>query len=198
MTALTTPFVQLEPSATAGTWTATMSAPARAGTLALFSGVLTLCDLDIAWASVRVHADGTVHDSFEVTPTEPGASAAQVAEKLEAAVADAWAGRLDIHAALAARRASHQAQSTEPPVVEVDSDSEITLGIRVRAADRPGLLHDVALAISQCGLRTRSITVLTIAGVARDTFRVVDANGRPPSNPHELRSIQLAVLAACS
>lgn len=33
MTALTTPFVQLEPSATAGTWTATMSAPARAGAL---------------------------------------------------------------------------------------------------------------------------------------------------------------------
>jgi UTP:GlnB (protein PII) uridylyltransferase len=66
----------------------------------------------------------------------------------------------------------------------------------VRAADRVGLLHDLALALSSLGLDIRSVTALTSDGVARDTFRVVDAFGQPPRDPGLLARTQAAMLEA--
>ena len=55
-----------------------------------------------------------------------------------------------------------------------------TTGVRVRAADRVGLLHDLARAIASQGLDIRRATITTIAGVAADVFDLTDAEGAPP------------------
>ena len=51
--------------------------------------------------------------------------------------------------------------------------------VRVSAPDRPGLLHDLAQAVSATGLNIRWAKVLTVDGMAIDTFHVVDADGGP-------------------
>ena len=51
--------------------------------------------------------------------------------------------------------------------------------VRVSAPDRPGLLHDLAQAVSATGLNIRWAKVLTVDGMAIDTFHVVDSEGGP-------------------
>ena len=51
--------------------------------------------------------------------------------------------------------------------------------VRVSAPDRPGLLHDLAQAVSATGLNIRWAKVLTVDGTAIDTFHVVDSEGEP-------------------
>jgi len=51
--------------------------------------------------------------------------------------------------------------------------------VRVTAPDRPGLLHDLAQAVSATDLNIRWAKVLTVDGMAIDTFHVVDADGGP-------------------
>ncbi len=175
--------VEVERGPAVGTWEVRFVAPALPGTLALFAGILTLHRLDILAATIRKLPDGTVHDAFEVHPM-PGASVdSALAETLRAQATAALAGRLNVAAALRALRREFVAGSHDAPEIVFETASEITTGVRVRTPDRPGLLHDLASALTAHGLRTRSITVLTVGGVARDTFRVVDAAGQPPVSP---------------
>ncbi len=186
----------LEPGAVPGTAVVVFEGAAIPGTLAAYAGVLTLAGLDILSATVMKRGD-VVHDTFEVrVPSRSGLSETVVAELARQADA-VLEGRSTLDSALRARRNFFSAVAFTAEV-EVDLSSEITTGFRVRAADRPGLLHDLASALSSAGLRTRSVSVLTIAGVARDTFRVVDASGLPPRDAETIERVRQALLRAAN
>jgi [protein-PII] uridylyltransferase len=58
--------------------------------------------------------------------------------------------------------------------------------VEVRAADRVGLLYDLAIAFARSGLQIRWARALTKDGVARDVFHVTDAYGEPVDEPGTL------------
>jgi UTP:GlnB (protein PII) uridylyltransferase len=55
--------------------------------------------------------------------------------------------------------------------------------VRVSAPDRPGLLHDLASAVSATELDIRWAKVQTVDGLALDTFHVVGLDGGPVDDP---------------
>lgn len=187
--------VDVERGAHPGSWIVTIAAPAVPGSLARLSGALTLCDLDIRWAAVRLMGDGTVRDSFEVAAMRPGADADGIRECVVRTIARVASGGLDLERTLRDRCPPRCPR--DHVTVELDLDSAITTGVRLRAPDRPGLLHDAALTISMNGFRVRSITVLTVGGVARDTFRIVDGDGRAPAGDARLRVLVAELAERC-
>lgn len=189
--------VAVEAATVPDSWIVTMTAPGRPGTLALFAGVLTLTGLNICWASVRLRPDGVVEDMFEVTGVMTSGPEADGARAIFSMLANAWEGRMDVPAEIARVRTSGRRAIGVPVCVEFDTNSSITTGIRLRAADRPGLLHDAARSISMHGLRMRSITVLSANGIARDNFRVVDEHLRPPADPDLLDRVRQTLEVAC-
>ncbi|GAA1229739.1 [protein-PII] uridylyltransferase [Oryzihumus leptocrescens] len=63
--------------------------------------------------------------------------------------------------------------------------------IEVRAQDRPGLLHDVGLALAKAGLSVRSAHIATYAGQTLDTFYLTEFAGRalPPARVAQAVSV---------
>lgn len=190
--------VTVSPGAASGTIVVEFHAEALPGTLAVFAGLLTIEGLDIYSATIHKYEDGTVRDQFEVRATHPRVDHDLLARHLCVKARNALLRRSSVAEQLRALPPRTTAALDCDPQVEFEMGSEITTGIRVRAADRPGLLHDLAWVLTENGLRTRSISVLTIAGIARDVFRVVDADGRPPVSKAKLEAVRAALLAACS
>ena len=180
-----------------GTWTVTFKAAAVPGTLAVLAGTLSAARLDIVSAVIGLSADGTVADAFDVVPLDGGELEPTDAERLAAAASLALSGRHDLSAQLAQLRQRHPATSSVAPSVDFQLDSELTTGVRIVCADRPGLLHDLAAALTAHGLRTRSISVLTFGGRAHDVFRIVDANSNPPKDQRVLGRVRDDLIAVC-
>ena len=177
-----------------GQWAVVFRSEAVPGTLAVFAGVLTLAGADIVSATVTRSRDDSVTDVFEVQPPaecpDPAPDlAAQLAEQAAAGLADERA----LHERIRGLR-TPTPPSMLPPTVEVVADSEISSGIIVRAADRPGLLHDIAHVLSAHGMRARSLSALTFNGRAHDTFRIVDTTGMAPRDSAVLAELQTALL----
>ena len=185
---------RIESAAMPGTILTVFRGPAVPGTLAAFTGVLTLHGLDILSATIVRHGD-EVEDTFEIRMPPGGAPGADELQQMADEAAEAVGGARDLHAELRSYRRGHTPVDF-PPEVEVLADGGPTTGFQVRAADRPGLLHDLAAALSRRGMRTRSVSVLTVSGVALDTFRVVDASGDPPADPRAIEAVRTALLTA--
>lgn len=188
--------VKVAPSGTQGLLAVSFEGPAVAGMLARYAGIMTLCDLDIVWASIVPLPSGAIRHEFEASPLAES-DPQLVAGTLARLVGQAEEGVLDIASRLRSVPRPSCAHESEPVDATVDLDSRITTGLRIKAPDRPGLLHDIALTISSFGYRTRSITVLTSGGIARDTFRIVDGAGDAPSDLVRLESLRIRLTIAC-
>ena len=181
-----------------GTWTVTFRTDAAPGTLAAFAGALASARLDIISAVIRLAADGTVTDSFDVATLDDSSLEDPDAARLGALAAGVLNGHRDLASELRELRRRFPAQDGIDPRVEFNTDSSLTTGITVVAAERPGLLYDIASTLSRHGLRARAVGVLTHTGQAHDTFRVVDPSGAPPKDPallERLRDELLRVVA---
>lgn len=188
----------IERGATLGRWDVTFQSEALPGTLAVFAGVLALNRLDIASAIVRKSGDGTVSDTFDVQPLDGTALGPDHETLLAGLAAEALRGRRDLEADLrAARRSMPPKRADVAAAVDISTDSELTTGITVRAADRLGLLHDIAATLTRHGLRTRSLTVLTYGGQAHDSFRVVGSDGMPVGDRTALAAVHRDLMRVC-
>ena len=87
---------------------------------------------------------------------------------------------------------------TAPPAraLVVPGGSDDATVLEVRAADRPGLLHDIGLALATSGLSVRAATVATYAGQSLDTFYVTEWGGGPLT-PARTASVVGALIDAC-
>jgi [protein-PII] uridylyltransferase len=185
---------RIESVSTPGTALVVFRGPAVPGTLAAFTGVLTLHGLDILSATIVRQGD-EVEDTFEIRMPPGGAPGADELQQMADEAAAAVSGARDLHAELRSYRRGHTPVDF-PPEVEVVADGGRATGFQVRAADRPGLLHDLAATLSLHGMRTRAVSVITVSGVALDTFRVVDSSGSPPIEPGTIESVRAALLEA--
>lgn len=185
------------PGPTGGTWTVAFRSEAVPGTLAAFAGALAASRLDIISAVIRASGDGSVTDAFDVEPLDGAELTAADGDRLAASATAILNGRLDLAGELSELRRAYPPRLGIVPSVDVQTTSELTTGIKVTAADRPGLLYDLTSALSRHDLRVRALSVLTYAGKAHDTFRVVDADGAPPKDTLVIARVRLELLQAC-
>jgi [protein-PII] uridylyltransferase len=98
-------------------------------------------------------------------------------------------GSLDLAVRLAERAAAYRDRygrpASAPPawVRTVPGGSRSATVVEVRAADAPGLLHRLALALDRAGVRVRSAHVSTLGVDAVDAFYVTGPDNRPLPPP---------------
>jgi [protein-PII] uridylyltransferase len=181
----------------------TVVAPDRPGLLWRAAGVLALHRLVVRTArgvSPGLGGEGaTAVIEFTAIPEygDPPDPAA-----LEADLRRVLAGRLDVAARLERRARAVRVRPgvTVPPprVTIVDDASTTATVVEVRAHDRPGLLWRIGQALGACGLQVRAAQVDTLGADAVDVFYVVDADGRPLTDPAALDAVRQRVLKAVS
>lgn len=181
----------------------TIAAPDRPGLLWRAAGVLALHRLVVRSArtvsSPAAESRATAVLDFTAVPeygTPPDPAA------LEADLRRMLAGRLDVAERLERRAQAMRVRpgiTVPPPRVGIVHDASSTATVvEVRAHDRPGLLWRIGQALGECGLSVRAAQVDTLGAEAVDVFYVVDAQGRPVSDPDALAAVRRHVLAALS
>ena len=179
------------------TWTTTIVALDRPGLFATLAGVLSLSGLDILGASAHTTTRGVALDSFTVGPATLADVGHDTWTGLERRLSAAVEGKLAVPVRLAERRAHYASAERRASVqVDIDASGDFSATVGVRAADRVGLLHDLAVAVAHSGLDIRSATAVSADGVAYDTFRVVDGCGEPPHDAELLTALRDALLEA--
>ncbi|MEI7813690.1 MAG: hypothetical protein WCJ13_02720, partial [Coriobacteriia bacterium] len=174
--------VAVTPGPAADTWVVTVTAVDRPELLARIAGAMALAGLDILaldayGSSGRVALDTFVVASATLRPVTP-----ETFITLERLLRAALRDRLELQTRLAERRGHYPAQRRGAVVAEILSAGWDT-AVRVSTPDRPGLLHDLARAVSSAGLDIRWACVMTVDGVALDTFHVVGPDGGPVDDP---------------
>jgi [protein-PII] uridylyltransferase len=171
----------------------------RHGLLAKCAACFSASKLDILEANVFTRADNVVLDVFRIwdTRSPSTASPARLQEMmflLDGALSDpprfasVWACSWHKHLASVPRI---------PHRVSLDNDSVAdSIVVRVEASDRLGLLYDILQAITDSGLNITQARVETDGDVARDTFHVLDAQGRKLLDPGQQERLHRCLDAA--
>lgn len=185
-----------------GTSTVTVVAPDHPGTFARVAGALALRGLDVttAWAdSSDVGAGPMAASRFRVQPAGATLDWDAIGDDLRRALD----GQLAIEARLAERARTYrrrkvtQAAPPSPPAVSFhDGDSDANTVIEVHAANRVGVLHRIARALTDVGLDIRHATVQSLGEDVVDTFYVRTLNGELVSDEFHRGEIERAVLHA--
>jgi UTP:GlnB (protein PII) uridylyltransferase len=90
------------------------------------------------------------------------------------------------------RRRHYPPRSSFESRVEIERTGWDTL-VSIETPDRPGLLHDLANAVSETGLDIRWARVQTLEDVARDNFHVVGEDGGPIDDPGVLGHLSMRI-----
>jgi [protein-PII] uridylyltransferase len=155
--------VVVTPGRRADAWNVDVVARDRPGLLASCSGVLADHRLDVIQAVAVTWEDGTALEAFVVR-----SDACPDAILLERSMA---LGRRLVTPAVTDADVTFPARRPDSPYSPCE----------IRAADRPGLLHCLAVAIAAAGVDVHAAGVTTRDGVALDRFDLTDGNGRPLS-----------------
>jgi len=144
--------------------------------LARIAGAMALAGLDILAVDAYGAVGGIALDTFVVTSATRRAVSTDTFANLDRLLSAALRDRLELRTRLTERRRHYPASASGPITVRASSAGFDT-AVHIVAPDRPGLLHDLASAVSACDLSIRWAKVLTVDGVANDTFHVVDSTG---------------------
>jgi len=188
-------LVAVSPGPADGTHAVTVAAPDRPELLARLAGATALAGLDILSVEAYPAPGGVALDVFVVASATKRPVSTDTFASFERLARAALRDRLELATRLAERRRHYPARSQVPVKVETMPSGWDT-SIRVTAPDRPGLLHDVAHAVSQEGVDIRWAKVQTVDGVARDTFHVVGPDGGPVDDAGVLGHIAMRIRAA--
>jgi [protein-PII] uridylyltransferase len=169
----------VSPGPVEGTTSVTLAAVDRPFLLARIAGAFSLAGLDILSVDAYGTAGHVALDRFVVKSATGRALAPDMLASFDRRVNAALSDRYDLTARLAERRRHYPARASAEVQVRIEPAGWDTI-VRVRAADRPGLLHDVASAVSASGLDIRWTRIHTVDGIADDTFHVTDGEGGGP------------------
>ncbi len=181
-------------------WQFTFAAQDRPGLFASAAGTLSSFGLNILRAEAFSNKRGLVLDSFifsdplrnlELNPSE--------VDRLRTVGERVLAGRADVAQLLQSRPKPSlpSRKATLPPAVTFDSNaSRSATLIEIVAADRPGLLYDLASALSSCGCNIEVVLIDTEAHKAIDVFYVT-AQGRKLTD-EQLQPLGEALRAAAA
>jgi [protein-PII] uridylyltransferase len=168
-----------------GVYVLTLVTRDRPFLFASVAGVISSFGMDIVKAEAFGNACGAVvelftfHDpirTLELNPSE--------AEHLRAVVESAALGKIDVNHLLA-RRPKRVLKAVAPRVTIDESLSQSATLIEIVAEDRPGLLFDLASAISRENCSIEVVLINTEAHKAIDVFYVTHNQGKLPPEVSE-------------
>ena len=164
------------------TWLLDVVTRDRPGLFATIAGVLALTGIDVLAAEAYTTSNGIALDTFTVASATRAPLDDRTWAQFKRRLDETLNGVLDLETHLAERRRHYDRAETGGPAARITIDGPMTFStaVRVRAADRVGLLHDLAHALEGAGLDIRRAVVTTLAGMADDIFEVTDAEGAPP------------------
>jgi [protein-PII] uridylyltransferase len=187
------PRVAVSAGVAEGTFRASVASVDRPGLFASIAGALALTGLDILSADAYAATPDTALDVFIVRPdTLAEADDARWAA-FERNLAAAASDPLETDSRLTARRHLYAADPHSEPIVSVEHTGAYATAVFVTAADRVGLLHDLARAIAETGLDIRWARATTHGSRVRDVFHVVDADGEPVEDPGVLGHLAMRI-----
>jgi [protein-PII] uridylyltransferase len=181
------------PGAVEGSWRVSVAARDRAGLFAAICGALSLTGLDIMGADAYDAHDGVAIDVFTVRPDTRAVVDTATWAALERHLGAALTDPSGLASRLAERQSQYPRRSRTRTLVEVRESGAYATSVGVRAADRIGLLYDLAVAFAQTGLQIRWARALTKDGVARDVFHVTDEYGEPVDDPGLLGHLAMRI-----
>jgi [protein-PII] uridylyltransferase len=142
-------------------WHVDVASRDRPGLLAAFTGVLAARYLNVSQAVIATWDDGAALEAFVIkSATSPDAAALQVA--CEASLSEALSS----------------APLLDAQVTFDHCASPLYSRCDVRATDRVGLLHSIAVALSAAGSDVHAASVSTADGFALDRFDLSHSGGR--------------------
>ncbi len=180
---------------TPGAYVLAVAAADRPELFARIAGAISLSGLDILAAEAYGSHDGVALDVFTVTSATLAPVAADTWTRFDRYLSAALKDRLELETRLAERRRHYPVTSKRRSRIDVDPSPGYGTVVRVEAADRVGLLYDLARAIAVCGLDIRWAKAVTASGVARDTFSVVGPDGQAPTDPGVLGHVAMEIRA---
>jgi len=150
----------LTPGVRSGEWRLDVIAFDRPGLLAACTGVLAALGIEVIQAVLATWDDGAALEAFVVRSAVPP-DATEIGRRCAAALDQPlWSPPVpDAH------------------IVFSDDASPLYTACTVTAADQPGLLHAIAVAITAAGADVHAARVDTDDGVARDHFDLADRAG---------------------
>jgi [protein-PII] uridylyltransferase len=182
----------------------TVTALDRTGLFARVAGTLSVQGIDILSADLFAREDGVVLDTLRVAEV-PGQRPLRPERKarVEAALVEAVAGRVDVAEAFERWRAVSARRARKPggraargPSVRFDQEaSALATVVEVKAQDQPGLAYTLAHALAELGLDISFARIATAKALALDVFYVRDAQGRKLT-PDSLAGVEQALLDA--
>ena len=146
------------------------------GLLSLVSGVLALSNISILEARLATRSDGAVVDRFHVEDSvQAGSVPADRWKRVLRDLRSVAAGTLDLESALDTKHHHYRSlvdDTAEPSVRVLGGADHGTHRIELRAADRVGLVHDVARVMQAHQIDVRFAKIDTQGGRVVDTFHV--------------------------
>jgi [protein-PII] uridylyltransferase len=174
--------IGVSPGSATDTWLVTVAAADRPELLARIAGAMALSGLDILAMDAYGSSGQIALDSFVVASATLRPVTTETFVAFERLLRAALRDRLELQTRLAERRGHYPTRLQSAVDAEILSAGWDT-AVRVTTPDRPGLLHDLARAVSSAGLDIRWAKVVTVDGMARDTFHVVGPDGGPVDDP---------------
>ncbi|MEW5773019.1 MAG: [protein-PII] uridylyltransferase [Thermodesulfobacteriota bacterium] len=180
-----------------GLWEATAAARDSPALFSAIAGVLALQDINILSAECFRWRDGGAVHIFRVVGLPDFLSPDEFWERVRLSLQAALTGRLSLDWRLAEKRSSFLARRSLdlPSSVVVDNMvSDFYTVLEVRAADRVGLLYDLASTLREQGLAVHLAKAATYGQAAADTFYVRDEGGQKLDDPARMESVRQALL----
>ncbi len=178
-----------------GTWELTVAAPDRAGIFAALAGALASFGFNILKVEAFANKQGRLLDIFhfadplrtlDLNPSE--------VDSVRKRVTQAVKGEIDIPKLLKSRP-KPKARIKLVPIIEVTSrEAAKSTLVEIVSEDRPGLLYDLASAISDQGCSIDVVLIDTEATKALDVFYVTKSGA--PLTPEQESQLTMALEAA--
>jgi len=185
------------PGRSPGTYLLMVGARDRLGLLAAVAGSLSLAGLSILAAQAFTTADGVALDAFDVRGAFEEHVGPERWERFEAVLAEALRGA-DLEPRIRDLRAHYRPPPAGIPVaVRLDEDvSDYFTVVEVGAADRLGLLFDLARTFARQRVDVHLAKVATYGPRVIDAFYVTDEEGRKLSDEARAEALRAALAAA--
>jgi len=182
---------------TDGTWTVSVGAADRLGLLASIAGALTLSGLSILTAEAFTTEGGVALDVFEVRGTFEDRVDEERWDRFRRLAGEALGGAIDLEERMRTLRGhSRSARAGIPVSVRVDQGaSDAYTVVEVGAADRVGLLFDLAGTFARLDMDVHSARVATYGPRVIDAFYVTERSGAKLTDPARLTELDQALIA---
>ena len=181
-----------------GAYALTVVAADQPGLFSALCGTLASFGLNIVKAEAASNASGSALDEFRFTdPMQTLELNPAEAERLRWTVECVIKGAIEVSDLLKRRRPARRPVSSEqPPAVHFDNTaSDFSTLLHYAGADRPGLLFDLASALTKAGCNIELVLVNTEGHRALDVFYLTAGAGKLNESLQNSLAAQLAALS---